>query len=60
MKTQISVNNSKLDFSKEKVANLSENEMNAIIAGNDEEALSTRTNLTCTWCTSTIYLPPAA
>jgi len=51
MKNQISVN-ANLEIVKEKVANLSDADMNLIVGG-DEAAASTRTNFTCSWCTST-------
>jgi len=52
MKNQISVN-ANLEIVKEKVANLSDADMNLMVGGNSEAAASTRTNFTCSWCTST-------
>lgn len=56
MKTQISVNNAKLSITKEKVANLSDADMNLILGGDEAPGAgggSTRHNFTCDWCTST-------
>lgn len=63
MNTQNTPNNSKLDFSAEKVANLSENEMETLLGGKEKDAdagASTRTNFTCGWCTSTTVNQDAA
>ena len=58
MKSQVSVINTKLEFATEKVANLSDAEMNNIIAGteSDDASGSTKHDFTCGWCTSTTSL----
>jgi|GEM_PF-2569939 len=58
MKNQISVN-ANLEIVKEKVANLSDADMNQMVGGS-EAAASTRTNFTCSWCTSTTSIEETA
>jgi hypothetical protein len=50
--SSIEVNSSKLNFTKEKVANLSDLELGNI-AGGDAVGGSTKHDFTCSWCTST-------
>jgi natural product precursor len=54
------VTNAKLSFSKEAVANLSEQEMDQLAGGQEaayETVNSTASNVTCCWCTSTRPTP---
>lgn len=50
--SSIEVNSTKLNFTKEKVANLSDLELGNI-AGGELVGSSTKHGFTCSWCTST-------
>ncbi|GAA4383655.1 class I lanthipeptide [Hymenobacter koreensis] len=57
MSNNIDVQNAKLSFDKEAVANLSEQEMDQLAGGGYDTANSTASNITCCWCTSTRPTP---
>jgi hypothetical protein len=58
---QVVIPNSKLAYTKEQVANLSENDLDKLQGGGNEEAAktasSTNNDFTCCWCTSTVTQP---
>lgn len=61
---QVVINESKLTISKEKVANLSDTDLDSIEGGNAGEASktasSTNNDITCCWCTSEVTKPTPA
>lgn len=56
---QVVIDNPKLAYTKEQVANLSENDLDKVQGGNEaaRTASSTNNDITCCWCTSEVTQP---